>query len=1001
MAAEDAGDTGGPIVNGIPPLNELYLKLARYVHHTQPECSAPCMYSNIIVRGAREHNLRNLNIDIPRDQLVVVTGLSGSGKSSLAFDTIYAEGQRRFMESLSAYARQFLGMMERPDIDFIDGLSPVISIDQKTTNRNPRSTVGTVTEIYDFLRLLYARVGVPYSYASGRVMQKQTAEQVIESVMRLPEGTRTYCLAPVVRGRKGHYRELFEQTLKQGFIRARVNGSYLELEKGLQVDRYKTHNIEIVIDRFVVSENSRSRIEKSVQMALEMADGTVILHIPDGLSGHDSALPAPGGDGHDVLFSQKLFDPVSGIAYDDPAPNLFSFNSPFGACKSCGGLGYSYDVDPNLLFPNHRQSIQDGAIRFLGKPRGIFIFKQIEAVLEAFGLDFDTPVKDFPEEVMQTLLHGSGDVKYNINYDLQNSTVTYKQSFEGLIPVIRNQYEESKSASQRDKAKAFMGKTGCGSCKGGRLNKEALSYRIGEHTIADLVQKDILELRTILSKLELNERQRKIGGQVLKEIRDRLDFLVNVGLSYLSLDREAQTLSGGEAQRIRLATQIGTQLVGVLYILDEPSIGLHQRDNIKLIKSLQTLRDLGNSVIVVEHDRETIEAADFVVDMGPGAGVNGGYVVTSGKPADLDPQATTTRYLRYDLAIPVPETRRTGSGKSLHITGARGHNLRRVDLNLPLGTFICVTGVSGSGKSSLINHTLSPILSSHFYKSKDVPLPYDEVTGLEHLDKVISIDQSPIGRTPRSNPGTYTKVFDYIRSLFAEMPEAKIRGYDQGRFSFNVKGGRCETCSGDGMRKIEMNFLPDVYVNCESCNGKRYNRETLEIFYHGKNIAEVLNMPVSEAVEFFENVPRIRRVLETLESVGLGYLTIGQSSTTLSGGEAQRIKLARELSKIGTGDTIYIMDEPTTGLHFQDVKMLVDVIQKLVDKGNTVVVIEHNMDLIKAADWIIDVGPEGGAAGGQIIAEGTPENIALQTESATGRFLAEELERSAKAVKSN
>ncbi|MCC5927575.1 MAG: excinuclease ABC subunit UvrA [Bacteroidetes bacterium] len=952
------------------------------------------MYSNIIVRGAREHNLRNINIDIPRDQLVVITGLSGSGKSSLAFDTIYAEGQRRFMESLSAYARQFLGMMERPDIDFIDGLSPVISIDQKTTNRNPRSTVGTVTEIYDFLRLLYARVGIPYSYASGRMMQKQTAEQVIEAIMRLPEGTRAYCLAPVVRGRKGHYRELFEQTLKQGFIRVRVNGEYLELEKGLQVDRYKTHNIEVVVDRFVVTENSRARIQKSVYTALEMADGTVIMHIPDGLNDYDGALPSAGGDGHDVLFSQKLFDPVSGIAYDDPAPNLFSFNSPFGACKSCGGLGYSYDADPNLLFPNHRQTINEGAIRFLGKPRGIFIFKQIEAILEAYDLDFDTPVNNFPEELMSILLKGSGDVKYNINYDLQSSTVTYKQTFEGLLTTIRNQYEDSKSPAQRDKAKSFMGKTECSVCKGGRLNKEALSYRISSYSIADLVQKDILELRTILLGLELTERQRKIGGQVLKEIRDRLDFLINVGLSYLSLDREAQTLSGGEAQRIRLATQIGTQLVGVLYILDEPSIGLHQRDNVKLIKSLQTLRDLGNSVIVVEHDRETIEAADFVVDMGPGAGVNGGHIVSSGKPDALDPKATTTRYLNYELTIPVPEQRRSGSGKSLQVLGARGHNLKNVDLNIPLGTFVCVTGVSGSGKSSLINHTLTPILSSHFYKSKDVPLPYDEVVGLEHLDKVISIDQSPIGRTPRSNPGTYTKVFDYIRALFSEMPEAKIRGYDQGRFSFNVKGGRCETCKGDGMRKIEMNFLPDVYVNCESCNGKRYNRETLEIFYHGKNIAEVLNMPVSEAVTFFEKVPRIRRVLETLESVGLGYLTIGQSSTTLSGGEAQRIKLARELSKIGTGDTIYIMDEPTTGLHFQDVSMLVDVIQKLVDKGNTVVVIEHNMDLIKAADWVVDVGPEGGAAGGQIIAQGTPEHVATLPNSETGRFLAEELHRS-------
>lgn len=943
------------------------------------------MFQNIIIRGAREHNLKNIDIDIPRDKLVVVTGLSGSGKSSLAFDTIYAEGQRRFMESLSAYARQFLGMMERPDIDFIDGLSPVISIDQKTTNRNPRSTVGTVTEIYDFLRLLYARIGIPYSYATGQKMEKQTAEQVIESILRLPEGTRAYCLAPVVRGRKGHYRELFDQTLKQGFIRVRIDGEYAELEKGMQVDRYKTHDIEVVVDRFVINENSRNRISQSVYTALEMADGTVILNMPDDRSS--------GPNGRDILFSQKLFDPDSGIAYDDPAPNLFSFNSPYGACKQCSGLGYTYDVDPDLLIPNHRQTLNDGAIRFLGKPRNIFIFKQLEAVLANFGAGFDTPVNEFPEELMQILLYGSGTENYNIKYELKASSVTYQHAFEGLLAMVRTQYEETKSASQRDKAKAFMGRTVCPTCKGGRLNREALSYKIGAYNISELVRMDIRTLRTAIGHLELNDRQRTIGQQVIKEIRDRLDFLDNVGLNYLNLDREAQTLSGGEAQRIRLATQIGTQLVGVLYILDEPSIGLHQRDNLKLIRSLQTLRDLGNSVIVVEHDRETIEAADFVIDMGPGAGINGGHIVSAGTSDQLDPTSITAKFLRYEEKIHIPEKRRNGSGKSLEIHGARGHNLKNVSLTIPLGKFVCVTGVSGSGKSSLINHTLSPILSNHLYKAREVPLPFDEVIGLEHIDKVISIDQSPIGRTPRSNPGTYTKVFDTIRSLFAETPEAKIRGYDQGRFSFNVKGGRCETCSGDGMRKIEMNFLPDVYVTCETCNGKRYNRETLEIFYRGKNISEVLDMPISDAVDFFEAVPRIRRILETLCSVGLGYLTIGQSSTTLSGGEAQRIKLARELSKIGTGDTMYIMDEPTTGLHFQDVNMLVEVIQKLVDKGNTVVVIEHNLDLIKAADWIIDVGPEGGSAGGQIIAEGTPEQISENTESITGTFLADELKR--------
>lgn len=957
------------------------------------------MFQNIIIRGAREHNLKNISLDIPRDKLVVITGLSGSGKSSLAFDTIYAEGQRRFMESLSAYARQFLGMMERPDIDYIDGLSPVISIDQKTTNRNPRSTVGTVTEIYDFLRLLYARVGIPYSYKTGRRMEKQTAEQVIESIMRLPEGTKAYCLAPVVRGRKGHYRELFEQTLKQGFIRVRVNGEYLELVNGLQVDRYKTHNIEVVVDRFVVSENSRNRITQSVHIALEMADGTVIMHVPEGAETLDGSQPADNGSGgRDILFSQKLFDTESGIAYDDAAPNLFSFNSPYGACQTCGGLGYSYDVDPELLFPNRRQSVRDGGIRYLGKPRSIFLFKQIEAVLSDWSLNFDTPIGDYPEALMEILLHGSGSRKFDVQYDLKSSTVTYKHTFDGLIEIIRAQYEDSKSPAQRDKAKAYMGRTTCRTCRGGRLNKEALSYKVGAFSIADLVKQDISSLRQAVDSLELSDRQRLIGSQIIKEIRDRLDFLINVGLSYLSLDREAQTLSGGEAQRIRLATQIGTQLVGVLYILDEPSIGLHQRDNIKLIRSLQMLRDLGNSVLVVEHDRETIEAADYVIDMGPGAGVNGGYVVTAGTPGELDPHSTTTRYLRYDLAVCVPDHRRAGSGKDICVLGARGHNLKHVDLRIPLGKFVCVTGVSGSGKSSLVNHTLTPILSNHFYRSKEVPLPFDEVTGLEHIDKVISIDQSPIGRTPRSNPGTYTKVFDYVRALFADMPEAKIRGYDQGRFSFNVKGGRCETCSGDGMRKIEMNFLPDVYVKCETCSGRRYNRETLEIYYHGKNISDVLEMPVHEAVTFFDKVPRIRRVLETLDSVGLGYLTIGQSSTTLSGGEAQRIKLARELSKIGTGDTLYIMDEPTTGLHFQDVNMLVEVIQKLVEKGNTVVVIEHNLDLIKAADWVIDVGPEGGAAGGHIIAQGTPEQIASDEKSITGQFVREELARSREPI---
>ncbi|MDX1641152.1 MAG: excinuclease ABC subunit UvrA [Balneolaceae bacterium] len=947
------------------------------------------MQQDIVIRGAREHNLKNIDINIPREQFVVLTGLSGSGKSSLAFDTIYAEGQRRFLESLSAYARQFLGMMERPDVDFIDGLSPVISIDQKTTNRNPRSTVGTVTEIYDFLRLLYARIGIPYSYKSGNKMEKQTSDQIVSAIMELDEGTKAYCLAPVVRGRKGHYRELFEQMKKQGYIKARVDGQLIDLEGEIKLDRYKTHNIEIVVDRFVISQKSEKRISESVHLALEMADGNLILGIQK------------DGEIHDKVFSKNLYDPESGLSYEDPAPNLFSFNSPYGACKACNGLGYRYDVSRRLVIQNPEKTINEGAIRYLGEPRDIFVFKQLKAVLDTVDLDFDTPIEEFSKEALDLLFEGGGDQKFNVSYDFKNNNVTYKHKFSGLRSIIREQYEESKSNKQRDKAKAYLSKITCPDCGGGRLNPEALSYKIDGYNIHDLVIQDIDSLRKTIGNLKLNERQRTIGQQVLKEVIDRLDFLLNVGLNYLTLNREAQTLSGGEAQRIRLATQIGTQLVGVLYILDEPSIGLHQKDNIKLIRSLETLRDLGNSVIVVEHDRETIEHADYVVDLGPGAGTEGGYIVTEGKPEDLDPDSMTTKFLRDEEIIPYPDKRREGSGKSIQIKKASGHNLKEVDLEVPLGKFICVTGVSGSGKSSLINQTLTPILSNEFYNSKAVPLPYQDVEGLENVDKVISIDQSPIGRTPRSNPGTYTKVFDHIRSLYAELPESKIRGYDQGRFSFNVKGGRCETCKGDGVRKIEMNFLPDVYVDCENCNGKRYNRETLEIHYKGKNISDVLQMPISEAYEFFDSIPPIKRKLKTLNSVGLGYLTLGQSSTTLSGGEAQRIKLSRELSKIGTGDTVYIMDEPTTGLHFQDVRMLVDVIQKLVNKGNTVIVIEHNLDLIKAADWIIDLGPEGGHGGGEIIASGTPEELSTMQKSYTGRYLKQEFDRESKRVESS
>lgn len=946
------------------------------------------MHRHIVLKGAREHNLKNIDINIPRDQLVVITGLSGSGKSSLAFDTIFAEGQRRFFESLSAYARQFMGMLERPDIDFIDGLSPVISIDQKTVHNNPRSTVGTVTEIYDFLRLLYARVAIPYSWKTGYKMEKRSPEQVLEAVMSLPEGSRAYCMAPLVRGRKGHYRELFEQMMRQGYLRVKVDGNFMEMEKDMKLDRYKTHDIDVVIDRFIINENSAERIEKSVNLALEIGEGSVVV-----------AVEKEKGEFEDHLYSQKLYDPASGLAYEDPAPNLFSFNSPYGNCRECNGLGYTYGVADDLLIPNRSQSIADGAVRYIGKPRDIFMFKQLEAVLEWFGYDFNTPIKDMSDEAVDAMLNGGGDRKFEIKYDLTGSNVTYKQNYDGLKAVVNEAYEESKSKKAREKATAYMSKVKCPSCGGGRLNKEALSYKLGEYSIADLVHMDIRELRSSLQKIDLTERQHHIGATIFKEIIDRLDFLLNVGLDYLSIDREAGTLSGGEAQRIRLATQIGTQLVGVLYILDEPSIGLHQRDNIKLIRSLETLRDLGNSVIVVEHDRETMEHADWVIDMGPGAGSYGGEIVTQGKPHELDSASMTAKYLKDEISIDVLAERRKGKKKNLVLKNARGHNLKKVDLSLPLGTFITITGVSGSGKSSLINHTLVPILMSSVYTSKATALPYDEVEGLEHIDKVISIDQSPIGRTPRSNPATYTKLFDHIRALYTEMPESKIRGYSQGRFSFNVKGGRCEHCQGDGMRKIEMNFLPDVYVPCEVCGGKRYNRDTLEIYYKGKNISEVLEMEISVAVEFFEAQPKIRRILQTLCDVGLGYLTLGQSSTTISGGEAQRVKLAKELAKIGTGDTMYIMDEPTTGLHFQDVKMLVEVIQKLVDKGNTVLVIEHNMDLIKAADWVVDMGPEGGRGGGQIIAQGTPEQVSEVKESHTGRFLKEELARTKKAVK--
>ncbi len=951
------------------------------------------MDDQIIIRGAREHNLQNVDLDIPRNELVVITGLSGSGKSSLAFDTIYAEGQRRYMESLSAYARQFLGVMERPDVDFIDGLSPVIAIEQKTVSRNPRSTVGTVTEIYDFMRLLYARASDAYSYKSGRRMRRQSDDEIIDAILAFPADTRVIVLAPVVRGRKGHYRDLFEQLAKQGFERVRVDGDLREIAKGMKVDRYKIHDIEVVVDRLVVKEGVRPRIARAVELALGMGGGTLVAAVVGG--------PMDEGD---HLMSRHLTDPEGGLSYDDPSPNTFSFNSPYGACPDCNGLGVRKEIDPDLVVPNRSKSIAEGGVAALGKPRDIWIFSQLNAVAEAYDFGFKTPLKDLSERQLEVLLEGAGDEQFDIVYSYKGRQVKYQHRFGGVYQHIEHTNANTNSSTQRRWAEAFMRVRPCRTCGGGRLKPESLSFRIGntktfegDQSIADLVQLDLRTLRAWFADLELEGRQAVIGEPIVKEIVERLDFLLNVGLDYLTLDRSARTLSGGESQRIRLATQIGTQLTGVLYVLDEPSIGLHPRDNGKLIDSLRHLRDLGNSVLVVEHDREMIEAADFVVDIGPGAGEYGGRILGAGTPDDLAKGAAedslTVAYLTGDRRIPVPSERRAGNGEKLVLEGARGHNLKDVRFELPLGTFTCVTGVSGSGKSSLINQTLYPILAHDFHNAQLVPLPYAEIRGLEHVDKVIAIDQSPIGRTPRSNPATYTGLFTYIRDLFAQMPESQIRGYKPGRFSFNTKGGRCETCKGAGIVKLEMNFLPDVYVECETCKGKRYNTETLEIRYKGKNIAEVLAMPVSEALAFFEAVPRIARKLRTLDAVGLGYVRLGQQATTLSGGEAQRVKLSKELSRPGTGQTVYILDEPTTGLHFEDIRHLLHVLQALVNKGNTVLVIEHNTDVAKVADHIVDLGPDGGDAGGQILFAGTPEALAEQ-DTPTAGFMREELARS-------
>ena len=945
------------------------------------------MHDRIIIRGAREHNLKDIDLDIPRNQLVVITGLSGSGKSSLAFDTIYAEGQRRYMESLSAYARQFLGMMERPDVDFIDGLSPVIAIEQKTVSRNPRSTVGTVTEIYDFLRLLYARAGTAYSWISGLPMTRQSDDEIIDGILDLGSGSRVMILAPVVRGRKGHYRELFEQIARQGFERVRVDGEVLQIAKGMKLDRYKTHDIEVVVDRIVVKEDARPRISQSVESALGMGSGTLIASVVNG----------DEGDG-DRLFSRHLFSAEDGISYEDPSPNTFSFNSPYGACPHCNGLGTKRELSADTVIPDRSISIKEGAIAPLGKPRDVWIFSQLTAVAERYGFDFETPIRDMTERQIDVMLHGAGDEQFDIVYRYKDREVKYKHRFNGVFGHLWHTYDQTSSQTSRKWAESFMQELSCPECGGGRLKKESLSFRVGGKNISELVEMDLRRLRDFFEDAELENRQAVIAKPIVKEITERLDFLLNVGVGYLNLDRSARSLSGGESQRIRLATQIGTQLVGVLYVLDEPSIGLHPVDNARLIESLKRLRDLGNSVLVVEHDREMIGVADHVVDLGPGAGERGGHVMGASKPRKLPLRrngaiSLTAAYLRGRRSIGIPVRRREGNGHQLELYGATGHNLKGDLLSIPLGTFVAVTGVSGSGKSSLINQTLYPVLSNLYHRSQEPYLSYESISGAEHIDKVIDIDQSPIGRTPRSNPATYTGLFTNIRDLFALQPESQIRGYKPGRFSFNVKGGRCETCRGAGIIKLEMNFLPDVYVECETCKGKRYNAETLEVHHRGCSIADVLDMTVAEALELFKNIPRIERRLRTLQAVGLSYIRLGQQATTLSGGEAQRVKLARELSRPGTGSTLYILDEPTTGLHFEDIRNLLHVLQALVDKGNTVVVIEHNMDVVKVADFVIDLGPEGGDAGGHIMFSGTPDDLA-NVDSATGRVLKQELKRS-------
>ncbi|RCR70168.1 excinuclease ABC subunit UvrA [Larkinella punicea] len=939
-------------------------------------------YEQIEVLGAREHNLKNIDVTIPRNKLVVVTGISGSGKSSLAFDTIYAEGQRRYMESFSAYARSFLGNMERPDVDKINGLSPVISIEQKTTSKNPRSTVGTTTEIYDFLRLLYARAGEAFSYVTGRKMERQSQDQIIDTILTHYANKKLTLLAPIVRGRKGHYRELFVQIAKLGYAKVRVDGEVQDIVPKMQLDRYKVHDVEIVIDRIVPKPEDRYRLSQSVQTALKQGKG---------------AMQILDEKNHLTYFSQNLMDPESGISYDEPSPNTFSFNSPYGACPVCNGLGVIEEITEESVIPNKALSISRGAIAPLGEYRELWFFREIEVILKKYKLSLTTPVEKYPADLLHALLYGTED-ESTMPSKKHPGEDYYNFKFEGVITFLKRQQESADSAGRSDKIQEWLKdftviKT-CPECEGARLKKESLYFRLDTKNISELARMDISELAVWMTDLEsrLSNRQNVIAKEILKEIRKRIGFLLDIGLDYLMLDRPLRTLSGGEAQRIRLATQIGTQLVGVLYIMDEPSIGLHQRDNVKLIDSLKNLRDLGNTVLVVEHDKDMMLESDYILDIGPGAGRHGGQVVGAGTPEQfLKNGSTTAAYLSGRRAIEVPKERRKGNGNQLVIKGATGHNLKNVTMKLPLGQMVCITGVSGSGKSSLIHETLFPVLNKHFYKSKREALPFKSVEGLEQLDKVIEVDQSPIGRTPRSNPATYTGMFSDIRSLFAELPEAKIRGYKPGRFSFNVKGGRCEECEGAGMKKIEMEFLPDVHVMCETCKGKRFNRETLEVRFKGKSIADVLDMTVEQSLEFFASQPKILRKVQTLNDVGLGYITLGQHATTLSGGEAQRVKLAEELSKKDTGKTMYILDEPTTGLHFQDISHLLDVLNKLADKGNTVLIIEHNLDVIKVSDHVIDLGPEGGNKGGYIIAEGTPEKVAKTKGSYTGKFLAAEL----------